>query len=77
MQNPGSPAILASGQTDAGRFFHIILPQVEVGVTRLLAVTNNGAMLHEFDALGNVATQAVNLPVLRSILLAIDTLVTQ
>ena len=79
MQAPGgaNPTILNLGQNEAGKFFHILLPQIEAGVTRLLAVSGNGAVLHEIDALGNIVAKELNLPVLRSVMQAIDTLVTQ
>lgn len=69
------PFITAQGLlADGSKFFHVALPVIEEGVSRVLAVTGNSAYLHELDALGHIVTTVLNVPLFREITAVLDAL---
>lgn len=53
-------------------FLHAVLPQLEQGVTYILAQSGTRVFLHRILQTGEVATQEMNIPLVRSILQAVD-----
>lgn len=58
-----------------GTFLHALLPQVEQDVTHILSVVGNRAFLHKILATGEVLSEELNIPLLKTILQATDSLV--
>jgi len=58
-------------------FFHALLPELEQGVTHLLAKSGDVVFLHKLLQSGEIVSQELNIPAMRSILTAIDTIVPQ
>ncbi len=52
--------------------FHVLLPQVEAGVTQILVKVGDRHILHRILQTGEVISNDVNIPMLRLILQAID-----
>lgn len=66
--------IIQQGQGDAGRFLHAVLPIVEQNVTHILARVGDKAFLHKVLATGEVLSTELNVPMMREILAAFDSL---
>ncbi len=68
---------LNSGTSQQGSFLHAVLPQLEQGVTHILAVVGNKVVLHKLLATGEMLSEELNIPVMRVILQAADSLLPQ
>ena len=68
---------LNSGTSPAGQFLHAVLPQLEAGATHILAVVGNKVFLHKLLATGEMLSEELNIPVMRVILQATDSLIPQ
>lgn len=66
--------ILQQGQSEAGRFLHAVLSHVEPNVTTILARVEDKAFLHKVLSSGEILSQELNLPMMREILQAFDSL---
>lgn len=74
VSQPG-PFITSKGlHPSLGNFVHVLLPAVEQGVTRVLAVVGDSALLHEIDAAGHIVSTAVDIPLFREITQVLDLL---
>jgi hypothetical protein len=56
---------------------HAVLPQIEQGVTHILAVAGDRVLLHRILQTGEVVTQEMNVPFVRAILQAVDSIIPQ
>ena len=53
-------------------FLHAVLPQIEQGVTYILAKAGDKVTLHRILQTGEVVSADMNIPLLRNILQAVD-----
>ena len=58
-------------------FLHAILPQIEQGVSHIVAIAGDKVMLHRILATGEVLSQEMNVPLLRAILQSVDSMIPQ
>jgi hypothetical protein len=56
-----------------GRFVHTLLVDAETGVSHVLAQCGDRAVIHKILQTGEVVSSALDLPLLRAVLGAIDT----
>lgn len=61
----------------AGDFLLAKLPQLEAGVTYLLSKSGDKVMLHRILQTGEVLSQEMNIPLVRSLLQAVDSTILQ
>ncbi len=73
--NPTSQLIAQGQHPTLGSFFHILLPTLEADVSHLLVVVGGKATLHKILATGEIISQALDVPMLKAILAAIDSFV--
>lgn len=70
--------LLTQGQHASGsNFFHILLPTLEADASHLLSVLGDKATLHRILATGEVISTDLGLPVVRAVVSALDSFVTQ
>jgi hypothetical protein len=50
-----------------GEFFHLLLPPVEEGVTRVFSLIGDAATIHTIDQLGQYAAQVIDIPLVKEV----------
>lgn len=68
-----SSNLLTQGQHPSlGNFFHVLLPDLESGVTHLLAIVGNKATLYKVLSDGSAVSQDLDIPMLKTVFDAVN-----